>query len=212
MWVAVSSGVRQVLPCFMAASRWRDFFNSESICCMVVSTTPPQFASVGAWVTMMPSSVATSVSTSSTPTVYFATMRSCSDASRTPRSMRPPLMEVPTSASASTAIAAISSVVFAGRVGPRRLAERDVAAGLLESHVALLVSGCKDDDPGCGHDSLHCIKWRCAMMRYRVSRCKAGGASFPHAPPTLTPSPSPGGREEQAMPERFLDSAALRSK
>src|SRR5262249_40442210 len=31
--------------------------------------------SVGAWQTMMPSSVAASVSTSSTPTVYLATMR-----------------------------------------------------------------------------------------------------------------------------------------
>ena len=112
MWVAVSAGVRQAVPCFIASSRWRGFFRSVSICCIVVSTTPPQFASVGAWVTMMPSSVATSVSTSSTPTVYLATMRSCSDASMTLRSMRPPLMDVPTSASASTAIAAISSVVL----------------------------------------------------------------------------------------------------
>jgi hypothetical protein len=43
---------------------------------MVVSATPKQLDSVGAWHTMIPSSVAASVSMSSTPTVYFATMRS----------------------------------------------------------------------------------------------------------------------------------------
>src|SRR4029453_1028537 len=42
----------------------------------VVSATPKQLDSVGAWHTMMPSSVAASVSMSSTPTVYFATPRS----------------------------------------------------------------------------------------------------------------------------------------
>ena len=47
---------------------------------MVVSATPKQFDSVGAWHTMTPSSVAASVSMSSTPTVYFATTRRRCDA------------------------------------------------------------------------------------------------------------------------------------
>ena len=71
---------------------------------MVLSTTPPQFASVGAWVTTMPSSVAASMSISSTPTVYLATMRRVSEAIITSRLMPEPLMDVPTSASAWAAI------------------------------------------------------------------------------------------------------------
>ena len=71
---------------------------------IVLSTTPPQLASVGACVTTMPSSVAASMSISSTPTVYLATMRRASEAISTSRLMPEPLMDVPTSASASAAI------------------------------------------------------------------------------------------------------------
>ena len=66
----------------------------------VLSTTPPQLASVGAWVTTMPSSVAVSTSISSTPTVYLAMMRRFSDAIMTSRLMRAPLIDVPSNASA----------------------------------------------------------------------------------------------------------------
>src|SRR6516164_1729334 len=70
---------------------------------MVVSATPKQLDSVGAWQTMMPSSVAASVSTSSTPTVYLATMRRRCEACMIRRLIGVWRMDVPMSATASRA-------------------------------------------------------------------------------------------------------------
>ena len=95
---------RQPRPSFRKLSRSRVFLSKVSNMVTVLSTTPPQLASVGAWVTTMPSSVASSMSISSTPTVYLATMRRPSDAIITSLLMRAPLMEVPTRASAWAAI------------------------------------------------------------------------------------------------------------
>ena len=75
----------------------------------VVSATPKQFDSVGAWQTMMPSSVAASVSMSSTPTVYFATTRSRCEACMMRRLIGVCRIEVPISATASRAASTTSS-------------------------------------------------------------------------------------------------------
>src|SRR5215468_2334448 len=76
---------------------------------MVVSATPKQLDSVGAWQTMMPSSVAASVSTSSTPTVYLATMRSRCEACMIRRLIGVWRMDVPMSATASRAASTTAS-------------------------------------------------------------------------------------------------------
>src|SRR5262245_19172944 len=76
---------------------------------MVVSATPKQLDSVGAWQTMMPSSVAASVSTSSTPTVYLATMRRRCEACMIRRLIGVWRMDVPMSATASRAASATAS-------------------------------------------------------------------------------------------------------
>src|SRR5262245_32461091 len=76
---------------------------------MVVSATPKQLDSVGAWQTMMPSSVAASVSTSSTPTVYLATMRRRCEACMIRRLMGVWRMDVPMSATASRAASTTAS-------------------------------------------------------------------------------------------------------
>ncbi len=75
----------------------------------VVSATPKQFDSVGAWHTMMPSSVAASVSMSSTPTVYFATTRSRCEACMMRRLIGVCRIEVPIRATASRAASTTSS-------------------------------------------------------------------------------------------------------
>ncbi len=75
----------------------------------VVSATPKQLDSVGAWQTMTPRSVAASVSTSSTPTVYFAMTRSRCEACMIRRLMGVWRMDVPMSATASRAAATTSS-------------------------------------------------------------------------------------------------------
>src|SRR6266568_6766050 len=75
----------------------------------VVSATAKQFDSVGAWQTMMPSSVAASVSTSSTPTVYLATMRRRCEACMMRRLIGVWRMDVPMSATASRAASTTAS-------------------------------------------------------------------------------------------------------
>jgi hypothetical protein len=97
------------LPARTSASRSAAFFNSESMKVTVVSATPKQLDSVGAWHTMMPRSVAASVSISSTPTVYFATMRSRCDACMMRRLIGVWRMEVPMSATASRAASTTAS-------------------------------------------------------------------------------------------------------
>ena len=75
---------------------------------MVCSATPKQLASVGAWQTMMPSSVAASTSMSSTPTVYLATIRNRCELSITRRLTGVCRIEVPIRATASRAAVAKS--------------------------------------------------------------------------------------------------------
>src|SRR5262249_38635904 len=75
----------------------------------VVSATPKQLDSVGAWHTITPSSLAASVSTSSTPTVYLATMRSRCDACIIRRLIGVCRIEVPISATASRAASTTAS-------------------------------------------------------------------------------------------------------
>jgi hypothetical protein len=96
-------------PARTSASRSATFFNSDSMKVMVVSATPKQFDSVGAWHTITPRSVAASVSTSSTPTVYFATMRSRCDACMIRRLIGVWRMDVPMSATASRAASTTAS-------------------------------------------------------------------------------------------------------
>ena len=69
----------------------------------VVSATPKQFDSVGAWQTITPKSVAASVSMSSTPTVYLATTRRRCEACMMRRLIGVWRIEVPMSATASRA-------------------------------------------------------------------------------------------------------------
>jgi hypothetical protein len=76
---------------------------------MVVSATPKQLDSVGAWQTMMPSSVAASVSISSTPTVYLATMRRRCEACMIRRLIGVWRIDVPMSATASRAASMTAS-------------------------------------------------------------------------------------------------------
>ena len=76
---------------------------------MVPSATPPQLASVGAWVTMMPRSVAASTSTSSMPTVYLATMHKESELSRILREIGLERIEDPMRAALASARRHISS-------------------------------------------------------------------------------------------------------
>ena len=97
------------LPARTSASRSASFLNSDSIKVTVVSATPKQFDSVGAWQTMMPRSVAASVSMSSTPTVYFATMRSRCEACMMRRLIGVWRIDVPISATASRAASTTSS-------------------------------------------------------------------------------------------------------
>src|SRR5580704_862051 len=75
----------------------------------VVSATPKQLDSVGAWQTMMPSSVAASVSMSSTPTVYLATTRSRCEACMIRRVIGVWRMEVPIRATVSRAASTTAS-------------------------------------------------------------------------------------------------------
>src|SRR4051812_46737055 len=75
----------------------------------VVSATPKQLDSVGAWQTMMPRSVAASVSTSSTPTEYLATMRKRCEACMTRRLTGVCRIEVPMRATASRAASTMAS-------------------------------------------------------------------------------------------------------
>ena len=75
----------------------------------VVSATPKQFDSVGAWQTMMPRSVAASVSMSSTPTVYLATTRSRCDACMIRRLIGVCRIDVPISATAPRAASITAS-------------------------------------------------------------------------------------------------------
>jgi hypothetical protein len=96
-------------PRATSASRSATFFSSDSMKAMVVSATPKQLDSVGAWQTMMPSSVAASVSTSSTPTVYLATMRSRCEACMIRRLIGVWRMDVPMSATASRAASMTAS-------------------------------------------------------------------------------------------------------
>ena len=65
---------------------------------IVPSATPPQFDSVGPWQTRMPISVAASTSTSSTPIVYLATIRSSGELSMIVRLMGTFRIDVPMSA------------------------------------------------------------------------------------------------------------------
>src|SRR3989442_5069964 len=83
-----------------------------SMAVIVPSATPPQFDSVGLWVTRMPSFVAVSTSTSSTPIVYLATMRSRSELCMIAPVMGELRMEVPTRASQPAAMRAISASLF----------------------------------------------------------------------------------------------------
>ena len=76
---------------------------------MAPSATPPQFAWVGAWVTMTPKSVAASTSMSSVPTVHLAMMRSRCAPSMMRRLTGELRIEVPVIATASAAFAAMSS-------------------------------------------------------------------------------------------------------
>ena len=69
----------------------------------VPSATPQQFDSVGPWQTRMPSSVAAAMSTSSVPTVHFATTRRSGLASRIRRVSRLERIDVPSNASAPSA-------------------------------------------------------------------------------------------------------------
>ena len=70
---------------------------------IVLSATPKQLDSVGAWHTITPRSVAASTSTSSTPTVYFATTRSRCEACMMRRLIGVWRIDVPISATASRA-------------------------------------------------------------------------------------------------------------
>jgi hypothetical protein len=96
-------------PARTSASRSATFFSSESMKVTVVSATPKQLDSVGAWQTMTPSSVAASVSTSSTPTVYFATMRRRCEACMMRRLIGVWRMDVPMSATVSRAASTTAS-------------------------------------------------------------------------------------------------------
>jgi hypothetical protein len=91
------------LPARTSASRSASFFMSASMKAMVVSATPKQLDSVGAWHTITPNSVAASTSMSSTPTVYFATMRRRCEACMMRRLIGVCRIEVPISATASRA-------------------------------------------------------------------------------------------------------------
>ena len=71
---------------------------------IVPSATPPQFDSVGPWQTRIPISVAASTSTSSTPIVYFATIRSSDELSMILRPIGTLRIEVPMSACAPCAM------------------------------------------------------------------------------------------------------------
>ena len=113
---------------------------------MVVSATPKQLDSVGAWHTMIPSSVAASVSMSSTPTVYFATIRSRCEACMIRRLIGVWRMDVPMSATAPRAASttASSCVVRGKRVdGLGRLFARgkDQDFGLRHSRSMLQLAG-----------------------------------------------------------------------
>src|SRR5215468_4249639 len=109
---------------------------------MVVSATPKQLDSVGAWQTMMPSSVAASVSTSSTPTVYFATMRSRCEACMMRRLIGVWRMDVPMSATASRAASPDEDHPYDSSLPQERGSERrSIAPSLLVLKVGVLRIG-----------------------------------------------------------------------
>ena len=83
---------------------------ASSISAIAPSATPPQFASVGQCVTSTPSALAASRSTSSTPIVYFATMRRSGEIERNSRSITPRNV-APSSASAPRASRASSRAI-----------------------------------------------------------------------------------------------------
>jgi hypothetical protein len=86
----------------------------------VVSATPKQLDSVGAWQTMTPSSVAASMSMSSTPTVYLATTRRRCEACMMRRLIGVWRIEVPISATVSRAAStSASSQLVRGDCQPR---------------------------------------------------------------------------------------------
>ena len=96
-------------PDFTWASFSRLRLSTVRIIAIAPSATPPQFAWVGAWVTMTPSPVAASTSMSSVPTVHLAMMRSRCAPSMTRRLTGALRIEVPVMAADCAALAAMSS-------------------------------------------------------------------------------------------------------
>src|SRR5215468_9415850 len=132
---------------------------------MVVSATPKQLDSVGAWQTMMPSSVAASVSTSSTPTVYFATMCSRCEACMIRRLIGVWRMEVPMSATAPRAASTTaSSCALRGAVAEHELAAQPFKRG---DGLGRLFARGKDQDFGLRHS-------RSVLQLGGIGRCGGG--------------------------------------
>ena len=105
---------------------------------------------------MMPRSVAASVSMSSTPTVYLATMRSRCDASITRRLIGVWRIEVPISATQSRACDDHVVLVMGARQLPVAVADHDLAAeplDRLDGLGRLLARGEDQDFRLVGHGS-----------------------------------------------------------
>src|SRR4030095_4821169 len=127
---------------------------------MVPSATPPQFDSVGPWQTRMPISVAASTSTSSTPIVYLATIRSSGELSMILRLIGTFPMHVPN----RIAQWLVSALRHADQLGlavalrsvPGRLAQAQLAPFRLESPVAIasFLDRGEDEDRRATHDTL----------------------------------------------------------